>query len=72
MYPFTLEEHVLKAVSRLMRALATDEAECEACIRAHDDERERQRREALRRVAPGFEGGAVLTPVRVVDECKTT
>ncbi|KAF9239283.1 hypothetical protein BU15DRAFT_74706 [Melanogaster broomeanus] len=55
-YPFTLEPHVLTV-------------EREALLRSREDEKERRRREALRRVAPGFEGnGTVLTPVRASPE----
>ncbi|KAI6045232.1 hypothetical protein EDC04DRAFT_2636570 [Pisolithus marmoratus] len=65
-YPFTLEPHVLALESSRRNTLATNAARREALLRARDDERQRRKREALRRVAPGFEGnGAVLMPVRV-------
>lgn len=65
-YPFTLESHVLALESSRRNTIAAHEARREALLRARDDERQRRKREALRRVAPGFEGnGAVLMPVRV-------
>ncbi|KAI6158177.1 hypothetical protein BKA82DRAFT_131262 [Pisolithus tinctorius] len=64
-YPFTLESHVLALESSRRNTIAAHEARREALLRARDDERQRRKREALRRVAPGFEGnGAVLMPVR--------
>lgn len=65
MYPFTLEPHVLTVESSRRNTLAAHVARREALLRSRDDEKERRRREALRRVAPGFEGnGAVLMPMR--------
>ena len=65
-YPFTLEPHVLRLESSRRNTLAAHTARREALLRAREDEKEQRRREALRRVAPGFEGdGSVLMPVRV-------
>jgi hypothetical protein len=52
--------------------LAAHTARREAYLRAREDERERRRKEALRRVAPGFDPAATLVPVRAeVGEVKT-
>ncbi|KAG6335031.1 hypothetical protein ID866_4057 [Astraeus odoratus] len=65
-YPFTLEPHVLRLEASRRSTLAAHAARQAAVLRAHEDEKEHRKREALRRVAPGFEGnGAVLMPVRV-------
>ncbi|KAI6006959.1 hypothetical protein EDD15DRAFT_10937 [Pisolithus albus] len=65
-YPFTLESHVLALESSRRNTIAAHAVRREALLRARDDERQRRKREALRRVAPGFEGNdAVLMPVRV-------
>lgn len=65
-YPFTLEPHVLRLESSRRNTLAAHTARREALLQAREDEKEQRRREALRRVAPGFEGdGSVLMPVRV-------
>ncbi|KAL4068614.1 hypothetical protein V8B97DRAFT_2008879 [Scleroderma yunnanense] len=65
-YPFTLEPHVLRLESSRRNTIAAHTARREALLQAREDEKERRRREALRRVAPGFEGnGSVLMPVRV-------
>ncbi|KAH7882355.1 hypothetical protein F5I97DRAFT_1939410 [Phlebopus sp. FC_14] len=71
-YPFTLEPHVLTVESARRNTLAAHTARREALLRARDDEKERRRREALRRVAPGFEGnGTVLTPVRAASSSES-
>lgn len=65
-YPFTLESHILAFESSRRNTIAAHAVRREALLRARDDERQRRKREALRRVAPGFEeNGAVLMPVRV-------
>ncbi|KII91195.1 hypothetical protein PLICRDRAFT_498262 [Plicaturopsis crispa FD-325 SS-3] len=64
-YPFTLEPHVLTLEAARRKTLAAHAARREACLRARDDEKERRRREALRRIAPGFEPQGVLVPTRM-------
>lgn len=61
-----LEPHVLALESSRRHTLATYAARRERLLHARDDEKEQRRREALRRVAPGFDGnaGAALEPVR--------
>jgi hypothetical protein len=45
--------------------LAAHAARREAYLRSRDDERERRKRDALRRIAPGFEPqGTLLVPTR--------
>ncbi|KIJ61444.1 hypothetical protein HYDPIDRAFT_31313 [Hydnomerulius pinastri MD-312] len=64
-YPFTLEPHVLTVESSRRSTLASHLARREALLRSREDEKERRKREALKRVAPGFDGnGSVLTPMR--------
>ena len=64
-YPFTLEPHVLTAESNRRATLAAHAARREALLRAREDEKLRRKREALRRIAPGFEPQAApLVPVK--------
>ncbi|KAG0699229.1 hypothetical protein DFH29DRAFT_809343 [Suillus ampliporus] len=63
-YPFTIEPHILTVESSRRTTLAAHTARRESYLRAREDERERRRREALRRVAPGFDPAAPLVPVR--------
>jgi hypothetical protein len=64
-YPFTLEPHVLKLESNRRAMIATNAARREAHLRAREDEKQRRKREALRRIAPGFEpSSAPLVPVK--------
>jgi hypothetical protein len=64
-YPFTLEPHVLIVESNRRATLAANAARHEALLRAREDEKQRRKREALRRIAPGFEPRAApLVPVK--------
>ncbi|KAH9059522.1 hypothetical protein EDB87DRAFT_1621392 [Lactarius vividus] len=64
-YPFTLEPHVLTVESNRRATLAAHAARREALLRAREDEKQRRKREALRRIAPGFEPrGAPLVPMK--------
>ncbi|KAG0699196.1 hypothetical protein DFH29DRAFT_983606 [Suillus ampliporus] len=63
-YPFTIEPHILTVESSRRTTLAAHTARRESYLRAREDERERRRRDALRRVAPGFDPAAPLVPVR--------
>ncbi|GJE86514.1 hypothetical protein PsYK624_025940 [Phanerochaete sordida] len=54
-YPFTLEPHVITLETSRRSTLAAHAARREAYLKARDDEKERRKREALRRIAPGFE-----------------
>ncbi|TFY50658.1 hypothetical protein EVG20_g11399 [Dentipellis fragilis] len=48
------------------QTIAAHDARREAYLKAREDDKERRRREALRRIAPGFEpAGGLLVPVRV-------
>ena len=64
-YPFTLESHVINAESNRRATIAALEARREAHLRTREDEKQRRKREALRRIAPGFEPlSAPLVPVK--------
>jgi len=64
-YPFTIEPHVLTVESNRRTMLAAHAARREALLRAREDEKQRRKREALRRIAPGFEPRAApLVPVK--------
>ncbi|KAF8639029.1 hypothetical protein AX17_001781, partial [Amanita inopinata Kibby_2008] len=64
-YPFTLEPHVLTVESARRNTLAAHVARREAYLRSREEEKERRKRDALRKIAPGFEPqGSVLVPTR--------
>ncbi|RDB21768.1 hypothetical protein Hypma_011094 [Hypsizygus marmoreus] len=64
-YPFTLEPHVITLESSRRTTIAAHTARREAYLRSRDDEKERRKRDALRKIAPGFEPqGSVLIPTR--------
>ncbi|KAG6908238.1 hypothetical protein DXG01_005631 [Tephrocybe rancida] len=64
-YPFTLEPHITTLESSRRSTIAAHAARRESYLRHRDDEKERRKRDALRRIAPGFEPqGSVLVPTR--------
>jgi hypothetical protein len=54
-YPFTIEPHILTLESSRRTTLAAHAARREAYLRAREEDKIRRKREALRRVAPGFD-----------------
>jgi hypothetical protein len=64
-YPFTLEPHVITLESSRRKTIAAHAARREAYLHSRDDDKERRKRDALRRIAPGFEPhGGPLVPTR--------
>jgi hypothetical protein len=64
-YPFTLESHVLIAESNRRATISAHATRREAYLRVHEDRKQHRKREALRRIAPGFEPcSAPLVPVK--------
>ncbi|KAG8931746.1 hypothetical protein FRC03_011754 [Tulasnella sp. 419] len=53
-YPFTLEPHVLTLESSRQTSLAAHAARRDALLRSREEEKERRKRDILRKVAPGF------------------
>ncbi|KAI0747033.1 hypothetical protein C8Q80DRAFT_1271843 [Daedaleopsis nitida] len=54
-YPFTLEPHVITVEASRRSTLAAHAARREAYLKAREEEKERRKRDALHRIAPGFE-----------------
>ncbi|KDN42147.1 hypothetical protein RSAG8_07005, partial [Rhizoctonia solani AG-8 WAC10335] len=54
-YPFTIEPHILTLESSRQTTLAAHAARRDAYLRAREEEKVRRKKEALRRVAPGFD-----------------
>ncbi|KAF9071079.1 hypothetical protein BDP27DRAFT_1362097 [Rhodocollybia butyracea] len=64
-YPFTLEPHVVTMESSRRSTIAAHAARREAYLQSREDEKEQQKRDALRKIAPGFEPrGSLLVPTR--------
>jgi len=62
-YPFTLEPHVVTLESSRRKTIEAHETRREAYLRSRDDDKERRKRDVLRRIAPGFEPhGGPLVP----------
>ncbi|THV02580.1 hypothetical protein K435DRAFT_962895 [Dendrothele bispora CBS 962.96] len=61
-YPYTLEPHILTTESSRRSTLAAHAARRDAYLQAREDEKERRKREALRKIAPGFDPRGVLVP----------
>lgn len=66
-YPFTLEPHVITLESSRRSTIAAHTARREEYLRSRESEKERRKRDALRKIAPGFEpSGNVLVPTKSV------
>lgn len=66
-YPYTLEPHVLTLEQSRQSTLHAQNAYHDAFLRTREEEKVRRKKEALRRVAPGFEPeGGMLMPTRIV------
>ncbi|KAK2465038.1 hypothetical protein APHAL10511_003114 [Amanita phalloides] len=63
-YPFTLEPHVLAVESARRTTIAAHAARREAHLISREGEKEKRKRDALHRIAPGFEPQGVLVPMR--------
>jgi len=64
-YPFTLEPHVIRLEDSRRSTLAAHAARREAYLKSREEEKERRKRDALRRIAPGFEPqGTLLVPTK--------
>ena len=65
-YPFSLENHILTLESSRRKTFAAHAARREAYLKARLEEKERRKRDALRKIAPGFEPRSTpLVPTRV-------
>jgi len=65
-YPFTLEPHIITLESSRQATLAAHEVRRQAYLRQRQEEKERRKRDALQRIAPGFQPqGAPLVPVKL-------
>jgi hypothetical protein len=65
-YPFSLENHILTLESSRRKTFAAHAARREAHLKARLEDKERRKRDALRRIAPGFEPQSnPLVPTRV-------
>lgn len=66
-YPFTLEPHIITLESSRRSTIAAHTARREEYLRSRESEKERRKRDALRKIAPGFEpSGNVLVPTKSV------
>jgi len=64
-YSFSLEERTLALLAQQRQSLSTDIAQHTEALAAWDREKQRRKREELRRVAPGFEPDlGMLVPTR--------
>ncbi|KDQ20997.1 hypothetical protein BOTBODRAFT_27008 [Botryobasidium botryosum FD-172 SS1] len=65
-YPFSLEPHILTVESSRQSTLAAHSARRDAYLHARDEDKLRRKRDALRRIAPGFEPhSGPLVPTRI-------
>ena len=59
-----MEPHVLVVESSRRNTIATHAARRQAYLLAREEEKEKRKRDALHRIAPGFEPQGVLVPTR--------
>lgn len=66
MYPYTLEPHIVTLESSRRTTQAAHASRRDAYLRSREEEKERRKREKLRKIAPGFEPmGSVLVPTHL-------
>lgn len=66
MYPYTIEPHVITLESSRRATQAAHTSRREAYLRSREEDKERRKREKLRKIAPGFEPmGSVLVPTHL-------
>ncbi|PFH47048.1 hypothetical protein AMATHDRAFT_68503 [Amanita thiersii Skay4041] len=71
-YPFTLEPHVLTFESSRRSTLAAHATRREAYLRSREEDKERRKRDVLRKIAPGFDPQGVLMPMRATPSASTS
>jgi hypothetical protein len=54
-YPFTIEPHIVTLESSRRNTLASHAARRDAYLQSREEEKERRKRNALKKIAPGFE-----------------
>lgn len=65
-YPFSLENHILTLESSRRKTFTSHAVRREAYLKTRLEEKEKRKRDALRRIAPGFEPRSTpLVPTRV-------
>nr|ODO04257.1 hypothetical protein L204_00613 [Cryptococcus depauperatus CBS 7855] len=61
-YPFTLEDHVLNLHPSPHEAISQKRAKCAEILHEREEEEEQKERDAIRKIAPGYNPSSVLVP----------